>query len=358
MNTHTEIWAVIARTLEGSNEPDDQARLEEWRSTDPANERAYQDARLVWNRSQAVAGEDLKNIQYSSADWKKVASRLQKREKKPSSGVEITRHRHPVKKKSSVITVFSKAAAVLLIAATSAYLSFHYASAAETEEIEFVYNEFRTAPGEKASIQLIDGSEASLSADTGLSVPNVFHKDRREVMLDGHAFFDVRPDPARPFLIHTRDGIIHVLGTSFDVRSYPDEGHTAVAVRKGTVQISQMAKPENSVVINAGYIGRISPENESIFVEWAEDPEEYFGWLEGRLIFKQRSLSYVFRQLERWYNIDIEVSELYPDILEKEFTADLKTRRVTDVMDLIRFTMGVDYTMEGDQFFLTLAEAY
>ncbi len=358
MNTDAEIWAVIARTLEGSNEPDDQAVVEKWRSLDPANERAYQEAKFLWNRSEAEAREDLKSFRFSADDWQKVANRIQIAEKKRPAKGKLTHHRHPVKRMQRVTTLVCKSAATILIAATSAYLAFQYSFAEKTAEMEFTYHEIRTAPGEKASIRLMDGSEASINADSGLSVPNLFHEKRREVMLDGHAFFEVSPDSARPFLIHTRDAIIQVLGTSIGVRSYSDEEHTAVAVRNGAAQVRQIAKPENSVVIPAGYIGRISPENESIFVEWAEEPEDYFGWLEGRLIFKQRSLSYVFRQLERWYNIKIEDSELYPEILKKEFTADLKPSRLTEVMDLIRFTMGVEYTMEGDQVFLTLAEAY
>src|SRR5690625_3752210 len=338
MNTDAEIWAVSARTLEDSNEPDDQAVVEKWRSLDPANERAYLEAKFLWNWSEAEAREDLKSFRFSAEDWKKVANRIQIAEKKRSAKGKLTYHRHPVKRMQHVITLVSKSAAIFLIAATSFYLAFHYTFAEKTGEMEFAYHEIRTAPGEKASIRLMDGREASINADSGLSVPNLFHEERREVMLDGHAFFEVSPESARPFLIHTRAAIIQVLGTSIDVRSYPDEEHTAVAVRNGTAQISQIAKPENSVVIQAGYIGRISPENESIFVEWAEEPEDYFGWLEGRLIFKQRSLSYVFRQMERWYNTKIEDSELYPDILNKEFTADLKPSRLTEVMDLIRFT--------------------
>src|SRR5690625_5633822 len=83
-----------------------------------------------------------------------------------------------------VVTVVSKPAAIFLFAAPSFYLAFHYTFGEKTGEMEFAYHESRTAPGEKASIRLMDGSEASINADSGLSVPNLFHEERREVMLD------------------------------------------------------------------------------------------------------------------------------------------------------------------------------
>lgn len=356
MTNNDEIWVIIARVLEGSPMTGDPEILDEWRRKDPVNERAFQEALNVWNQSHDNAEMNLKNYSYSAQDWKKVALRIRKSAQRIQP--EKRRGYQELKRKGRAASIFSKAAAIILVAASSAFLTIQYTSATEGHEIEIVYNEFRTAPGEKASIQLSDGTEASLSADTGLSVPNIFQQDKREVVLDGHAFFDVKEDPSRPFLIHTSDGIIEVLGTSFDVRAYSDEENIDVVVRNGVVQLSHSVNPENNAIVNAGYRGRIIQGGESIFVEWADNIEDHFGWLDGRLIFKQRSLSYVFRQLERWYNINIQVSDLHPEILEKEFTADLKTRSVTDVMDLIQFTMGVQYSMDEDQVFITLADSH
>lgn len=355
MTNNDEIWAVIARVLEGSPIPGDLEILEKWQRKDPVNERVFQEAQNVWSQSHANAERNLKNYSYADQDWQKVAVRI----RKPSQIIPQKDRKgyQEIKRKGRVASVLSKAAAVLLVAASSAFLTIQYTSATDSQQIEIVYNEFRTAPGEKASIQLSDGSEASLSADTGLSVPNFFQQDKREVVLDGHAFFDVKKDPARPFLIHTSDGIIEVLGTSFDVRAYSDEENIDVVVRNGVVQLRHSVNPENNAIVNAGYRGRITQGGEAIFVEWADNIEDHFGWLDGRLVFKEQSLSNVFRQLERWYNINIQVSDLHPEILEKEFTADLKTRSVIDVMDLIGFTMGVQYSLDEDQVFITLADS-
>src|SRR5690625_7359900 len=128
--------------------------------------------------------EDLKSFRFSADDWQQVANRIQIAEKKRPAKGKLTLHRHPVKRMQRVTSLVCKSAATILIAATSAYLAFQYSFAEKTAEMELAYHEIRTAPGEKASIRLMDGSEASINADSGLSVPNLFHEKRREVMLD------------------------------------------------------------------------------------------------------------------------------------------------------------------------------
>src|SRR5690625_2807919 len=163
MNTDAEIWAVIARTLEGSNEPDDQAVVEKWRSMGPPNERAYleakfldrpvhwpdpgcatSEAKFLWNWSEAEAREDLKSFRFSAEDWKKVANRIQIAEKKRSAKGKLTYHRHPVKRMQHAITLVSKYAAIFMIAATTFYLALHYTLSEKKGELEFAYHEIRT----------------------------------------------------------------------------------------------------------------------------------------------------------------------------------------------------------------------
>jgi ferric-dicitrate binding protein FerR (iron transport regulator) len=84
-------------------------------------------------------------------------------------------------------------------------------------------------------------------------------------------------------------------------------------------------------------------------LKWVEDPESYFAWMEGRLVFKNDPLEKVFRHIERIYDIEITYSGTDKSILQKEFSADLKTRSVTEVMEVIEMAMDIEYEVNGDR---------
>src|SRR5699024_11863966 len=77
--------------------------------------------------------------------------------------------------------------------------------------------------GQRGNITLSDGTKVILNADSKIILPEVFQSDKREVTLQGEAFFEVTHNPDRPFIINTGQAVVEVLGTSLDVRSYPDD---------------------------------------------------------------------------------------------------------------------------------------
>src|SRR5690625_4331939 len=101
--------------------------------------------------------------------------------------------------------------------------------------------------------------------------------------------------------------------------------------------MSHADTPDQKLVVNEGYKGTISISKTHLKLEWAGDMESYFAWMEGRLVFKEESLKDVFAQIERWYDVQIEIPEPDLPILEKKFSADLKTRSVREVMSVIQW---------------------
>jgi ferric-dicitrate binding protein FerR (iron transport regulator) len=95
--------------------------------------------------------------------------------------------------------------------------------------------EKQNAKGVKSTITLPEGSKIWLNADSKLSYPVAFNDKTREVYLRGEAFFDIRKNPDKPFIIHLANGTIHVLGTSFNVRAYDDEDKIETSVSTGKV---------------------------------------------------------------------------------------------------------------------------
>src|SRR5690625_7990862 len=98
-----------------------------------------------------------------------------------------------------------RAAAPVLIAIAPGSLTLQYATISEPISDQPVFNEIRTDAGERARVQLADGSKVTLNAASKIVVPTSFRSDSREVELFGQAFFDVESDRNRPFSIRTRD---------------------------------------------------------------------------------------------------------------------------------------------------------
>lgn len=110
------------------------------------------------------------------------------------------------------------------------------------------------------TITLPDGTLVSLNSDSHLSYPKRFGNHSREVTIDGEAFFEVKPNKRKPFIIHARNAQIRVLGTSFNVSAYPDSLLMEVIVKTGKVQVTNQiaeSKQSNELILNPGDKGTL-----------------------------------------------------------------------------------------------------
>lgn len=346
-----DIWPVIVRYLDDTMDDKDSARLEEWLEEGNENRKILHSVSQIWKASEERSHDSLIQELNLEKDWERIACHIEKTdaEKKNERILKYKR----LRRRQQIFSNLLKAAALVLVAFTSGYLTLQYAPAVEDQEYKPVFNEIRTSAGERANVDLGDGSKVTLNAASKLIMPETFSRQAREVELHGQAYFDIESDKNRPFYIHTQSGVVEVVGTAFDVRSYSEETQFNVVVRKGTVEISHVEDPANKLIVNEGYKGSITVADSRMKLEWVTEPERYFGWLEGRLIFKEEYLSDVFKQIERWYDVQIEVAESDSEILQKQFSADLKTRSVREVMDVIQKAMDIEYRIEDNRILIS-----
>ncbi len=102
-------------------------------------------------------------------------------------------------------------------------------------------------------VRLTDSSLVWLNARASLSWKENFNKEQRSISLQGEAFFDVHHDPTRPFIIHTRDLDVRVLGTAFNVEAYPTEKTTRVSLLRGSVNVRLASNKMVQTTIQPGY---------------------------------------------------------------------------------------------------------
>ena len=150
-------------------------------------------------------------------------------------------------------------------------------------------------------IILEDSTEVWLNSDSKLFYPQHFASGERKVKVAGEAYFKVRKDDTRPFFVETADQMIHVYGTSFNVRDYPDDPCAFITLESGSIALSSIGN-------NGGEI-HLSPGNQAVFdrsdnrLKMKEvNPEVITGWRHGRFIFEEQPISAIMRDLSRWYD--------------------------------------------------------
>ena len=165
---------------------------------------------------------------------------------------------------------------------------------------------YATGSGETKDISLPDGSAVVLNVNSFLTVPAAFRDaSERGVELSGEAYFDIRHDPSRPFRITAGDAMVEVLGTAFNLRSYPAEGFTEVEVQEGVVRLSGLQGGQ-AVDLAAGLRGAVRP-GQPISRQPAPGLNAQ-SWRTQRLAFRDTPLNEALACLERHFNVELKLS--------------------------------------------------
>jgi len=181
--------------------------------------------------------------------------------------------------------------------------------------------------GQKLTIMLPDGSKVKLNSESYIIFPEEFRKDVREVTVSGEAFFDITHNKNWPFVVESKNVWTKVLGTSFNVLSYPDENFVDIALVEGIVEVTTLDKA--SVQLSSSEMARIDKEHTEIIVSEV-DIEKVTAWKENRLIFENASFDEIQCRLERWYNVEF-VYDKRP-VFEGGYTVDVTDERLELVL--------------------------
>lgn len=203
-------------------------------------------------------------------------------------------------------------------------------------------NELFVPYGKIASIKLPDGTSAFLNAGSRLVYPSEFEGDKREVSLIGEGYFKVAHNKEKPFIVRTNELNIEVLGTEFDLSAYPSDKIIETVLVNGSVKIT---KP-GFHLRNKEYI--LEPNQRAAFnIETKEtkitqvDVENYVAWHQGYLIFETQELNRVIKNLERYYNIRIGLTDPTLGLLRITGKLELKNDEET-VLNILAKTASLD----------------
>lgn len=164
-----------------------------------------------------------------------------------------------------------------------------------------IYNTIETPKGGKFQIKLPDGSKVWLNAASSLRFPTVFNGSKRQVELKGEAYFEVSPDKSKIFEVNTRNQVVQVLGTHFNINAYLDEPTVNTTLLEGSVRVSDL-RTNISQLLKPGEQSQLSEQIEVINLK---NTNEAVAWKEGYFQFDEADIKAVMRQIERWYDVSV-----------------------------------------------------
>ena len=201
----------------------------------------------------------------------------------------------------------------------------------KNQVIEEVQMQILTTPRQKMfHVELSDGTEVWLNAESQLSYPNKFTGKERVVTLRGEAFFDVAKDESRPFIVQTENLSTKVLGTEFNVLNYA-LNVTHVTLLNGSVEVRN-ATMDQTALIHPGEDAYLTKEAD--FIVKPVDTDAYCLWKEGVFYFDNVSLIEITKELGRWYNVDVVFNNHKAMGVNMHFLAE-RNGSIQQVVDLL-----------------------
>lgn len=171
----------------------------------------------------------------------------------------------------------------------------------EDNSDNIIFNTIETPKGGKFQVRLPDGSKVWLNAASSLRFPTKFAGSKRQVELHGEAYFEVAHDESKIFEVNTRNQMVQVFGTHFNINAYEDEPSVNTTLLEGSVRISDI-RTNISQMLRPGEQSKLTERIEVINVK---NTAEAVAWKEGYFQFHEADIKTVMRQIERWYDVSI-----------------------------------------------------
>lgn len=261
-----------------------------------------------------------------------------------TTSIELQKFKSRIKKNNRYLfwnnlRKYAAAIFVLIALAGSYFLGLN-----KDKKIHDTYTTITCAYGDKTSLVLPDSSIVWLNSGSTLIFNNDFKKKRRELYLDGEAFFSVMKDKRRPFYVKTGETEVEVLGTEFDLKAYPEESEIYVTLISGKIKFANEDKetilmPDQKLVFNR--------KTKETNVYKLSDSYPEFEWKDGRLVFRNESLKSLELKLERWFDVDISFAD--EQVKNRRFTGILERESILEALYYFKFSKYVDYKIEGNE---------
>jgi ferric-dicitrate binding protein FerR (iron transport regulator) len=204
------------------------------------------------------------------------------------------------------------------------------------------YNTITTPRGGQYEVTLADGTIVWLNAASSLHFPTAFIGKERTVSLTGEGYFEVAKNKSMPFHVEVNGMDVMVTGTHFDVMAYANEENTKTTLLEGRVMVipangkEQILLPGRQAVLN----------NEAHDIKMINaDLDQVMAWKNGYFRFRETNIRDVMKQLERWYDVDVEYKTTRSD---QDYTGMMpRMQNASSLLQTLELTGTVHFKIEG-----------
>jgi len=196
--------------------------------------------------------------------------------------------------------------------------------------------------GERSKVILPDGTTVQLNGGSLLKFTADFHSGKRTVFLDGEAFFDVTHDQSHPFIVETGDLQIKVLGTRFNVSSYPDDKTITTSLEEGKVEVR--IEGQGDTYLTPSEVLKFDKLTGKATKQTVND-YRFSDWTKGILNIKSETIEVLAKKLERRFDININFGD--HEVRKHIYSGSIKDENLDTVLEALKFTSSLKYEKQG-----------
>jgi ferric-dicitrate binding protein FerR (iron transport regulator) len=374
MTQDNRLWVLMSRRLSGEATPSEVAELTLLLESSPQKQYLYGLLHSWFTDLPSTAsGQPMEDPDFEER-FLKILTQPDAQEPPAQSWDTIvvnTATPRPIRKR--VLYITSVAASIIAIFFLS-WNMYHKRSIAVKPSRPTPGEEVLARSGTRTKLVLPDGTQVWLNSNSKLTYSNEFNTDFREVSLEGEAWFDVAKNVQRPFIVHASSLDIKVLGTSFTIKSYPQDETIEATLLKGTIEVSRkdnpnaarvILKPNEKLVFNKRIVpsGRtnLAPDRivirspsalpdiavNSIGKNIPDSDKVETAWMYNRLVFKGDNFKELAEKMERWYNVRITIRD--SSLNNYHFGGAFASETVEEAFKALQLTTAFTYKINNNE---------
>ncbi|MCL1932745.1 MAG: FecR domain-containing protein [Candidatus Azobacteroides sp.] len=320
--------ALIVKYLQKSTNPEETLCVEAWINESETNRKEVSRMAELLFTKRAYDRMTSRNVDLA---YQKVQRRLHDK----SVGKKVSFGRR------SFLYVAASIIGAIILSSTYIYLRENHIHSVEPNYLTVESN-----PGVRTRILLSDGTIVHLNFGSKLTYPDQFFGNSREVKLDGEAYFQVKSDRNKPFIVRTNEdnATIQALGTAFNVQNFDSDDEFTTTLVEGSVNITVNHPLGSSTRME------LTPSDKIIFNKKSDslsivktDTEIETSWINDRLIFRNQSMPQVLKTLAYNFNAEFEIRN--PAIYAYRFTGTFQSRQLSQILEYIKISSDINYTI-------------
>lgn len=336
---------LLAKYLNGEADLTEISRVDQWLSVSDHNKVEFEKLKKVWFLTSAGVGRpewDANNTKEKFL-WKVIES--QSRSFK--SGL-----RPKERGGKRIADLLRYAALVLLITGITTLLVYEFSEYNQ----KLIFTEISVLRGSKTQMILDDGTKLWLNAGSTIRFSQNYNKFNRDLYLEGEAYFQVAKNPRKSFNVFAGGIIVHTLGTTFNVKAYPEETYVETTLVEGSVSVNTKCNLSEKIVLKPGeQVFYSKPdlknnEREKLLIAKGVNTDLFTSWINDRLAFNSEELESLTVRLGRKYDV---VFHFEDNSLKKlRFTGALNNETIEQILEVLKISSPVNFRIREREIWL------